>query len=260
MKLAPILAAVLACAAIFAPQLADASPGRTQSTFCTSTTSCAFSSPPANGSVVVFVLNNAASSFSGVTITDSNSVALTQHLPSGNCTASMCSAIYDTITTGSPTATYTISGLTGLGGSGALGMFELSGTSTVGASYAAAIGPDSGGIINGDQMTGLISPAIGDVFLCMVGWTTSTALNAPSMGNQSFSGVGAPNTNIGSAIETASGGDFCRLVAASGSYALSVMALASYTNPPPPSSGSFQDAGGMTGDVIFERVLRLLCA
>lgn len=71
------------------------------------------------------------------TVTDSNGLALTQHQPAANCVAAnaLCGGIYDYSVSGSPTKTYTLSGIN-LPLS-AYNLVEASGVALTGAAYAA---------------------------------------------------------------------------------------------------------------------------
>ena len=103
---------------------------------CSSATTCAFTNAPANGDVVAFFVFSAGV-LTSTTVADSNGIALTQHQPASNCVAlnALCGGVYDYSVSGSPTKTYTLSGIT-LPLS-AYNLVEASGITLTGAVYAA---------------------------------------------------------------------------------------------------------------------------
>lgn len=103
---------------------------------CSSATTCAFTNAPANGDIVAFFVFSTGV-LTSTTVTDSNGVALTQHQPASNCVAAnaLCGGIYDYSVSGSPTKTYTLSGIT-LPLS-AYNLVEASGITLNGATYVA---------------------------------------------------------------------------------------------------------------------------
>lgn len=114
-----------------------AAPAFVQAHSCSSTTTCAFTAPPTNGNVVSVIIDN-TTVIGSVTVKDSNGVALTEHQPSGNCATAnaLCFAAYDYVVSGSPTATYTLAGMTATGTNGGV-MVEMSGVGVTGTNFAA---------------------------------------------------------------------------------------------------------------------------
>lgn len=93
---------------------AQATPVVVQTATCSSATSCAFTTAnPTNGNVVIFFIFSTGV-LTTTTVTDSNGLVLTKHTPTGNCVAAnaLCGAIFDYSVSGSPTKTYTLSGIT----------------------------------------------------------------------------------------------------------------------------------------------------
>jgi hypothetical protein len=86
----------------------------------------------------VSVIIDNTTAIGSVTVKDSNAVALTEHQPSGNCATAnaLCFAAFDYVVSGSPTATYTLAGMTATGSNGGV-MVEMSGVQTSATNFAA---------------------------------------------------------------------------------------------------------------------------
>ena len=150
-----------------------------------------FASPPANGTIVSIALA-ATTDLTSTTVTDSNSVALTQRILVTDGGSHVWAAVYDYTVVGSPTATYTVTG-----GAPAKNSYNISGATLASTAYTSAFAAVLGatligtiaGVNNGDLQISLFrtsTAGTGASTLFSNGSTVSDIANPTIAGAHAF--------------------------------------------------------------------------